>query len=267
MKRAAGVIALGILIAGTLVLGSANSAVGDNSRFVSHPAVYRDGTWYLRNSLTTGFADTSFVYGNPGTDVPLMCDFFGTGLQTPVVFRAPNKWLYRNSNTSGVADGHFKFGEAGDIPMCANIDGVTDGRADDEPIVVRNGEWFWRDGPTTGAAQHQIRFGSPGDFPIMGSWQGVGYAPGVVRPGPIWYGGLSFFYPDGGPTVFTYPYGIPGDSPVAGEWRAGDFTSGPGVVRGNEWLLHYINQPGYADIDFFFGDQGDVPLVWHDHRE
>lgn len=34
------------------------------------PTVVRDRRWYVRNSNSTGVADRSFVYGDPG-DVPL----------------------------------------------------------------------------------------------------------------------------------------------------------------------------------------------------
>jgi hypothetical protein len=262
VKRATGLIVFGVLLAASLVVGVPTPAVGAESHYEFRPGVYRNGTWYLRNSLTTGYADTTFVYGNPRTDTPLMCDFFGQKSgqavreqQTPTVFRNPGRWLYRTSNTSGTADGTFRFGDPGDIPFCADLDG----NGDDEPILFRNGEWFWRDGPTTGPAQHQTRFGDPGDLPIVFSRFG-GAAPGVVRPGPIWFPG-SFFGPV---TPEAFPYGNPGDIPIGGSLNVPDPVN-PGVVRGSEWLVHYNALPGYADIDFVFGNPGDVPLTWRDY--
>jgi hypothetical protein len=76
----------------------------------SKPAIVRSGPslpnlqWLLRNSLTGGVAEITFVYGTPARgDEPVFGDWNGDGTKTPGVHRA-NQFLLRNSNTSGVAE-------------------------------------------------------------------------------------------------------------------------------------------------------------------
>jgi len=74
--------------------------------------VVRNGTWYLRNTPSTGTADTVFNYGNPG-DIPVVGDWNGDGVDTPGVVRN-GIWYLRNSLTSGVADTVLAYGDPGD---------------------------------------------------------------------------------------------------------------------------------------------------------
>ena len=75
----------------------------------------RGDTWYLRNSQTTGGADTVFVYGNPSGDIPVTGDWDGNGSITPGVVRG-GTWYLRNANSTGAADVSFVYGNPGDIP-------------------------------------------------------------------------------------------------------------------------------------------------------
>lgn len=65
-------------------------------------------------------------------------------------------------------------------------------------------------------------------------------------------------------------YGLTGDRPVAGDWdglpavfppdaKAG--TDTPGVFRAGTWLLRNSSSEGPADLEFEFGEAGDVPVV------
>jgi hypothetical protein len=65
-------------------------------------------------------------------------------------------------------------------------------------------------------------------------------------------------------------HGLPGDRPVAGDWdglpaamppdpKAG--TDTPGVFRAGVWLLRNSNSEGPTDLEFGFGQAGDVPVV------
>ena len=75
----------------------------------------RGNTWFIRNSITSGPADATFIYGLPG-DTPVCGDWNGDGVDTPGVTRG-DLWLLRNSNTAGVADLSFNFGAPGDTPL------------------------------------------------------------------------------------------------------------------------------------------------------
>jgi hypothetical protein len=70
------------------------------------PAVFRNGTWFIRNSLTSTTSVT-FTFGQAG-DLPVAGDWDGDGRDTVGVFRA-GRWLLRNSLSSGPADLDFTF--------------------------------------------------------------------------------------------------------------------------------------------------------------
>jgi hypothetical protein len=104
-----------------LVVGDWDGDGTDTPGVVRHPPGVVPGiTWYLRNSNTTGTADTSFAYGNVG-DIPLTGDWDGDGVDTPGVVRLErwsNVWHLRNSNTTGRADTSFTYGNVGaDYPL------------------------------------------------------------------------------------------------------------------------------------------------------
>src|SRR5437868_2122544 len=62
----------------------------------TRPAIWRDGTWYLRNTLNDGTADASFGFGNAEGDFPMMCDWDGNGTKTPGVWRSGH-WFVTNA--------------------------------------------------------------------------------------------------------------------------------------------------------------------------
>jgi hypothetical protein len=83
--------------------------------------------WYLRNSLSTGDADITFGYGDPGAVwTPLVGDWNGDGKDTIGFFDpAASVFLLRNSLDTGSADIAFGYGAPG---------------AGWKPLV---GDWAW----------------------------------------------------------------------------------------------------------------------------
>lgn len=75
------------------------------------PAVYRDGTWYLLQSLN-GWAE--FQWGI-STDIPVPADYDGDGRTDAAVFRDGPWWLRQSA--SGVSV--HQFGMADDKPVPA----------------------------------------------------------------------------------------------------------------------------------------------------
>ncbi|MBB4951317.1 peptidoglycan/xylan/chitin deacetylase (PgdA/CDA1 family) [Kitasatospora gansuensis] len=230
-------------------LGTAPEAaakVGDPTR----PLIVRGSTWYLRDSLTTGTATTTFGYGAPG-DLPMSGDWDGNGSSTPGVVRG-GIWYLRNSNTSGVADTTFGYGDPGDVPVA----GDWDGNGTTTPGIVRGTTWYLRNSNTTGVADTVLSYGDPGDVPVTGDWDGNGTTtPGIVR-GTTWY--LRNSNTSGVANV-SLNYGNPGDRPVVGDWD-GNGSSTPGIVRGSTWYLRNSNASGVADVSFGFGDTCDLGL-------
>ena len=111
----------------------------------------RGGTWFLRNSNTTGVADITFNYGNAG-DLPVAGDWDSTGSSTPGVVRN-GTWFLRNSNSTGIADATFGYGNPSDIPLA----GDWDGNGSTTPGVIRGGTWFLRNSNTSGNGRRHLR--------------------------------------------------------------------------------------------------------------
>ena len=142
------------------------------------PGIFRNGTWFVRNSNTSGAADVSFSFGDPG-DIPVCGDWNGDGVDTVGVFRG-GTWFLRNSNTTGSADVSFGFGDPTDVPVTGdwNGDGV------DTVGIDRNAVFFLRNGSGGGVADvGAFRFGDPGDMPVTGDYDATNTSTiGVVRP-------------------------------------------------------------------------------------
>lgn len=199
----------------------------------SKPAIFHDGTWYLRGSLSSGVATSTFRYGRSG-DLPVMGDWDGDGDDTVGVvrFTGPSggpfqyTWFLRDSNSGGVAT-------------------VT-------PFVF---------GDVRFVAVDQL-----GTIPVVGDWDGDGTdTVGLVHydgdlNGPIrWQLRNSN---SAGPPDLAFTYSRGRDEPVAGDWD-GDGTDTIGVVRGRNWLLRNSNSGGVADISFFYGSASllELPVV------
>src|SRR5207237_503334 len=77
--------------------------------------------YFLRNSLSAGFADTVFTYGDPG-DTVVTGDWNGDGKDTIAIVRGA-QWFLRDSNSTGVADHTLGFGDPGDQPIAGDWNG------------------------------------------------------------------------------------------------------------------------------------------------
>jgi Tol biopolymer transport system component len=153
------------------------------------PGLFRpsDAFAYLRNTNTTGIADTRFFFGNPD-DVPLAGDFNGDGCDTLSVYRPSEQRFYivndlgENGASLGAADYFFTFGNPGDQPVV----GDWDGDGTDEVGLHResSGLFYYRNTLDTGFADGEFFFGDPGDRFIAGDWGVVDRkeSPAVFRP-------------------------------------------------------------------------------------
>ena len=221
----------------------------------TRPGVVTSSTgWGLRNSLSTGSADTVFTYGTRPL-VPLTGDWDGDGVETAGTFEA-GTFKLRDTNSAGPPDVTVTFGDPRGFPVAGDFDGDDT----DDLAVVRNGTWQIR--YSGGAPDAVITFGSgtwPFTVPVAGDWDGDGfdgigqYAAGTwslrnsASSGPA---DASFVYNPG-----TSPY------PVVGDWN-NDGTDSVGVKAGSDWLLKNTNAAGAPDITFTFGLPNDFPVVW-----
>jgi hypothetical protein len=128
------------------------------------PAAVRNGVWSLRNSNSSGAADTTVSFGRAG-DRYLAGDWDGDGDFTPGVHRAGTFWL-RNSAGSGPSELHVRFGRTSDHGYV----GDWNGNGTWTPGVLRAGtRWYLKDSFTGGAAGVGLAKQTPGT-PVVGDW-------------------------------------------------------------------------------------------------
>ncbi len=236
---------------------STSTTLGPPPPGATKPLVVRDGAWFLRNTFTSGKADSSFGYGDI-TDRPVTGDWDGNGTITVGVVRN-GTWYLRNASGGISADvPSFVFGNPTDTPLT----GDWDDNGTWTPGVYRNGVWYLRNTFTSGVADVIVNYGNAsGDTPVAGDWNGDGRTTvGIFRAG-TWY--LRNAEGGGAHDVTPFVYGnASGDTPVVGDWN-GNGTFTPGVFRNGTWYLRNGAGGGVADVPFFFfGNPTDQPRIW-----
>ncbi len=239
----------------TLIIAGRDISIIQNPNTAATCGQFRptNGFIFLRNSNTSGFADSAFFYGQAG-DQPLAGDWNGDGVDTIGIYRNGTFFL-RNTNGSGFADLEFPFGAPGDIAIV----GDWDGDGIDTVGIVRGNAVFLRNSNTAGNADIQFNYGTATDLFIVGDWNGDGVdTVGCFRPTN------GFVYLRNANTTgfadIEFFYGQAGDRPVAGDWN-GDGVDTIGIVRGNQWFLRNSNTSGFAEIQFAYGTETDIPIV------
>jgi len=197
-------------------------------------------------------------FGQAG-DVPLACDWTGSGRATLGTFR-DGVWSLSSSISSPAPVTTFGFGDPGDQPICGDWNG--DGVA--TVGVFRNGKVFLRNSNSTGPADGSFAFGAPGDVAVVGDWDGDGFSTLGVQRGNRFFLTNSNIVPS---TVGVVALGDPGDVPVAGDWNGDGYTT-LGVVRNGIWYLANSNLQVRVDLQFGYGNSTDVPVtgVWSGGR-
>lgn len=286
--------ALTLAVASLAVTGAAPAAAQDAEDRAAKAAVVRErATWLLKDDLSAGAADRSFVYGNRDDSLHVFGDWDGDGVRTPGVIRVGEDrdddgnedlvWHLRNDNSAGSADLVVSFGESRnledfDVPVV----GDWDGDGVETVGVVRPDHdrerflWLLRNVNESGNADVSFEYGNPKAFgrfdpreprgvPVVGDWDGDGTTnPGVVDHDPRAETARWLLRNDnsaGGADV-KFSYGARGEF-ITGDWD-GDGTTNPGVHRREEarWLLRNSNTGGPADTTFVYGTAQDKPLVW-----
>jgi Calx-beta domain len=190
--------------------------------------VFRNGTFYLRNSNTPGPADIQFNFGNPSDQV-VAGDWNGDGIDTVGVYNGTTFFL-KSANTAAASSTAVGYGGvAGDKGLAGdwNGDGI------DTIGVQRGSQYLLRNTNTSGAADISFFYGSPTDIGIMGDWNNDGIdTVGVFRD-------TIFFLRNSntsGAGEINILYGNAGDRPVVGD-RDGNGDDTVGFYRkGTFWL-------------------------------
>ncbi|MBX3084950.1 MAG: S8 family serine peptidase [Anaerolineae bacterium] len=243
------------------------SATATGTGAAPHPdtiGIFRSSavTFYMRNSNTTGFADSSITFG-ASTDFPITGDWNGDGIDTAGVYRQSTGQFFLTDSTTNPAVLNYSFtlGNPNDQPIVGDWDGNgTDGVGVFRPS---NGLIYLKNNLTTGFADFTMVLGIPGDVGIAGDWDGNGSdSPGVYRPS-----NQQFYLTNSicNCSVFAdiqLGLGIAGDTPFVGDWD-GNGVSGIGVYRQSNGLTYIKNAltTGFADASFVFGSASDYPLA------
>ncbi|RLI12451.1 hypothetical protein DRO33_02635 [Candidatus Bathyarchaeota archaeon] len=129
-------------------------------------------TFFLRNSNSSGFADITFVYGNPNW-IPIAGDWDGDGVDTIGVYDPSTATFFlRNSNSSGFADIAFVYGNPNWVPIAGDWDG--DGVDTIGVYDPSTATFFLRNSNSSGFADIAFVYGNPNWVPIAGDWDGNG---------------------------------------------------------------------------------------------
>ena len=177
----------------------------------SKPAIFHNGTWYLRNSMTTGGANLTFPYGRQG-DIPVMGDWDGNGTDTVGVARVAAGFTF----TSLAPEGQNSGGVASVTPF--EFGGVRFVAVDQLGTIPVVGDWNGDGVDTIGVVYYDFALDGPVRWELRNSNMG-------------------------GPPDVVMNYGRGRDIPITGDWD-GNGTDTPGVVRGTTWLLR--NAPAAA---------------------
>jgi hypothetical protein len=247
--------------AGAATIPSQGAPANGGSVHQTKPGVVRDGTWFLRDTPTTGAATVpSFVYGNPD-DFALMGDWDGDGDDTPAVWR-DGVFFLRNTNTTGPADIVVRYGNPDDFPIV----GDWDGDGDDTIGVTRRGRWFLRNANSAGVADITFSYGDPDDLTLVGDWDNDGDdTAGITRlvqdpNGERFFEGLLRTTNDTGNADLP-PTSV---GPVGNFWpvpRVADFD-----LDGSEDVNSYSSATSvwtHPTGEFLFGSpEFDIPVTW-----
>jgi hypothetical protein len=222
------------------------------------------GRFKIFTYATSGAAQASFYYGNPG-DVAFSGDWDCNGSETLGLYRRSDGYVYlRNSNTEGIADISFYFGNPGDLPVAGDFNGngcdtVSIYRPSEARFYIINKLGSSDTG--LGAAEYSFMFGNVGDKPFVGDFNGDGVDTiGLHRE----TSGLVYFRNSNtsGIADFQFIFGNPGDKLVAGDWDGNNHDT-IGVYRPVNGMFYARNSntTGVADSQVFVGSQAGVVAI------
>ena len=224
------------------------------------------GSWFERNSNSSGGADLVFGYGPSNLGwVALRGDWNGDGVDTPGLYDPSSGFFFlRNSNSPGGADLVFSFGPGGQgfVPLTGDFDG--DGVDTIGFYVPSNGFFFLKNTNAGGAADLVFGFGPGGSFvPLVGDYNGDDVdTVGIYDPSTGFFFLRNSNSPGGADLVFSFGPGGQGFVPLLADYDGdGDDTVGLYSPSNGFFFLRNTNAPGGADLVFGYGPAGAIPLV------
>lgn len=223
------------------------------------------GTWFLRNSNSSGAADAAFYYGPiPSTWTPVKGDFDGDGDDSIGLYDPSSGYFYlRNSNGPGAADLQFSFGPGGLgwVPLIGDWD--ADGTDSVGLYDPSTSAFYLKNANSAGAADIVFYFGVGGFGwkPLVGDWDNDGTdSIGLYDPS-----NGNFFLKNAntyGAADVTFSFGLGGWTPLTGDWN-GDGQDSVGLYdpSAGAFYLKNVNDYGAADLTFFYGPANVLPIM------
>jgi hypothetical protein len=194
---------------------------------IDEAVIYRQGTWHLRDGLTTGVTAAQLPFGT-ASDTPLCGNVDGDAADEPILFHA-GTWTVRGGfGGADLVAWTVTYGvTAGDVPVVGDWNG--DGK-DDLAIFRVGGTWHIRSSAAvSGTTVGTFVYGRQvGDRPVSGDWDGNGKDDAAIYRNGQW--NLRTNSQVEGATARIFTFGGGTDQPVGGRWVAGT-TSGIGVLR------------------------------------
>ncbi len=135
-------------------------------------------TFYLRNSNSSGSADTVFTYGWPGAGlVPIAGDWTGSGVTTVGLYDPATSTFYlKDSNSAGYADSVFVYGPANASPSWTPVVGDWTGSGVTTVGLYdpTTSAFYLKNSNSAGDADTVFIYGpagsSPSWVPLAGNW-------------------------------------------------------------------------------------------------
>ncbi len=225
--------------------------------------VYKDGTFYLRNSNTSGGANITANFGGDVSDLPLAGDWNGDGVDTIGIYRTSSGFFYlSDSNTTPAINYNILLGNPGDTPFAGKwlVSATHDGIGVFRPS---NGILYEKNDLTSGFDDYFAIFGNPGDTGMAGDWDGSGLeGVGVYRPSQThWY--LSNNSTPSGITFsdIDYVWDIGSQIALKGDWNADGITTGAAFNASSAvFSLNNTNTTPGALLVFAFGPANSLPI-------
>ena len=130
-------------------------------------AIRRGKQYFIKNTLVTGVADQTVIYGLIDDEV-YVGDWDGNRSDTFAVRRG-SIYYVRNSMTSGVADQVVPYGKPEDETYIGRFSASAKG----DSIAVRRGATYYvTDTIREGVADRELVYGRAGDMTYVGDWNG-----------------------------------------------------------------------------------------------